>query len=338
MPLPVQQNDCYMERTSIPSIRALYTPGRMRYMLVLLQLLLVIATHAQNSTIKVTGTVKDAKGIGLHGVSVTVKGTAVGTTTDDNGMFSIAVPGQQSTLVFSLVSYGNKEELVGTRKTINTVLTEGGNSMEDVVVIGYGTQRKRDVTGSITSISAKQIEERHPANLTDALQGMSTGVLVTTDAAPGSEGSIRIRGYSTFSSAGNNPLFVIDGVLSDNMTGINPNDVQSMEILKDAASAAIYGSRSANGVIIITTKRGVDGKPRINVQYLHTFGELAHKLQQANSVDTRLYRNLQGSSGTSNDSLNPSFNADNDYQALLTRTAQKDQVDFGLSGAAKNMN
>ncbi|HEY4147388.1 MAG TPA: TonB-dependent receptor [Chitinophagaceae bacterium] len=327
-----------MERTSVFSARALYAKARAVCLSLLFQVLLLTAVHAQTSTIKITGSVKDAKGNALHGSSVTVKGTAIGTTTDENGLFSIAVPSQQSILVFTLVSYASKEELVGTRKVINTVLTEGGNNLDDVVVIGYGTQRKRDVTGSISSVSAKQIEERHPANLTDALQGLATGVLVTTDAEPGSDGSIRIRGYSTFSSAGNSPLYVIDGILSDNMNGINPNDVQSIEILKDAASAAIYGSRSANGVIIITTKRGVEGRPGINLQYLHTFGELAHKLPQANSVDTRLYRNEQGSSGTSNDSLNPSFNADNDYQALLTRTAQKDQVDFGLSGAVKNMN
>jgi len=327
-----------MERTSLFSGRAPHCLHRSFYLFLLLQFVLVITAFAQSSPIKVTGSVKDARGKALSGVSITVKGTAIGVTSDNSGFYSIMVPGQQSTLVFTLVSFGNKEELVGGRTTLNAVLTEGGNSLEDVVVIGYGTQKKRDVTGSITSVSAKQIEERHPANLTDALQGMATGVLVTTDAEPGSEGSIRIRGYSTFSSAGNNPLYVIDGVLSDNMNGINPNDVQSVEILKDAASAAIYGSRSANGVIIITTKKGLEGKPRINLQYLHTFGQLAHKLPQANSQELRTYRNLQGSSGSSNDSLNPSFNADNDYQALLTRTSQKDQVDFGVSGGAKNMN
>ncbi|MDO6435248.1 TonB-dependent receptor [Flavitalea sp. BT771] len=326
------------------------SPGRNRifYLLLLLQLFTFL-TNAQKTPLpprgepinRVGGTVLDSKGNPLPGVSVTIKSTGMGTTTDSSGKFRITVPGPQSVLVFSLVSYENKEETVGRKVKMVIALNEAANSLNDVVVIGYGTAKKRDLAGSITSISAKQLEERHPASLGDALQGMAAGVLVTTSAVPGAQPSIRIRGYSTFSSAGNNPLYVIDGVLSDNMDWVNPNDVQSVEILKDAASAAIYGSRSANGVIIVTTKRGVEGKPRINVQYLHTSGILAHKLPQANSREVRLYRQEQSNSptaGGNTDSLNPSFNADNDYQDLLTRTALKNQVDFGISGGARNMN
>lgn len=291
---------------------------------------------------RVGGTVLDARGNPLSGVSVTVKGTGMGTTTDSTGRFRISVPSPESVLVFSSVSYENKEEVAGRKQKMLITLNESGNSMNDVIVIGYGTAKKRDLAGSITSISAKQLEERHPASLGDALQGMAAGVLVTTSSVPGAQPNIRIRGYSTFSSAGNNPLYVIDGVLSDNMDWVNPNDVQSVEILKDAASAAIYGSRSANGVIIITTKRGLEGKPRINVQYLHTSGILAHKLPQANSKEVRMYRQEQSpnnpTAGGNTDSLNPNFNADNDYQDVLTRVAQKNQVDFGVSGGAKNMN
>ncbi|MFL9485300.1 SusC/RagA family TonB-linked outer membrane protein [Chitinophagaceae bacterium LWZ2-11] len=321
-------------------VRYLYAGKRIFsiLLLIIIQLSGINAGAQSQQVINITGTVRDIKGNPLPNVNVVVKGTPLGTFTDVSGKYVIDVPGKKSVLVFSLVNYPTKEDTVGMRHIVDFILAESVGNLDDVVVIGYGTQKKRDVTGSISSISAKQIEERHPANMTDALQGMAPGVLVTTDAAPGSSGSIRIRGYSTFSSAGNSPLFVIDGVLSDNMNSVNPSDVQSMEVLKDASSAAIYGSRSANGVIIITTKRGIEGKPKINLQYLHTFGNLAHKLPQANSLETRMYRNLQGTSGTSNDSLNPSFNSDNDYQDLLTRTAQKDQIDFGLSGAAKNLN
>ncbi|MBN9383928.1 MAG: TonB-dependent receptor [Chitinophagaceae bacterium] len=291
---------------------------------------------------RVGGTVQDAKGNPLSGVSVTVKGTGMGTTTDSSGRFRLSVPGPESVLVFSSVSYENREEVAGRKQKMLITLNESGNNMNDVIVIGYGTAKKRDLAGSITSISAKQLEERHPASLGDALQGMAAGVLVTTSSVPGAQPNIRIRGYSTFSSAGNNPLYVIDGVLSDNMDWVNPNDVQSVEILKDAASAAIYGSRSANGVIIITTKRGLEGKPRINVQYLHTSGVLAHKLPQANSKEVRMYRQEQSpnnpAAGGNMDSLNPNFNADNDYQDVLTRLARKNQVDFGVSGGGKNMN
>jgi len=327
------------------------SPGRNRICYLLLFLLLFVsAAKAQTKTPlpprgeqtnRVGGTIQDASGNPLPGVSVTIKGTGMGTTTDSSGKFRITVPDPQSVLVFTLVSYEIKEEIAGRKQKMLITLRESGNSLNDVIVIGYGTAKKRDLAGSITSISSKQLEERHPASLGDALQGMAAGVLVTTSSVPGAQPNIRIRGYSTFSSAGNNPLYVIDGVLSDNMDWVNPNDVQSVEILKDAASAAIYGSRSANGVIIITTKRGAEGKPRINVQYLHTSGILAHKLPQANSMEVRLYRQEQQNSltaGGSTDSLNPNFNADNDYQDVLTRVAQKNQVDFGVSGGAKNMN
>jgi len=309
----------------------------MKRILLLPVVLLLLAT-VQAQTNKITGFVIDPKGNPLAGVSVAVKGTQSGTLTDSSGRFEIRAHGPGTVLIFSLVSYETKEEAVGKRIKLEVVLNEANSSMNDVVVIGYGTQRKRDLTGAITTISSKQLEERHTSSLGDALQGLAAGVLVTTAAEPGAQPTIQIRGYSTFSSAGNTPLYVIDGILSDNMSWVNPNDVQSVEILKDAASAAIYGSRSANGVIIITTKRGVEGKPRIGVQYLHVSGELAHKLPQANSKEVRLYRNEQGSSGVSTDSLNPSYNADNDYQSVLTRIAARDQVDFSASGASKNTN
>ncbi len=307
-----------------------------RMLLFAVTLLLLASVHAQ--TTKVTGFVIDSKGNPLHGVSVAVKGTASGIVTDSSGRFEIRALGPQSILIFSLVSYETKEEAIGKRTKLEVVLNESNSSMNDVVVIGYGTQKKRDLTGAITTISSKQLEERHTSNLGDALQGLAAGVLVTTAPEPGAQPTIQIRGYSTFSSAGNTPLYVIDGILSNDMSWVNPNDVQSVEILKDAASAAIYGSRSANGVIIITTKRGVEGKPRVGVQYLHVSGVLAHKLPQANSKEVRLYRNEQGSSGVSTDSLNPSYNADNDYQSVLTRIAGRDQVDFSASGASKNTN
>ena len=310
----------------------------MKRALSLFSFLCLILSTAYSQTGKVTGFVIDSKGEPLHGVSVALKGTASGTVTDSSGRFEIRVHGPQSVLVFSLVSFATKEETVGKRQKLTVVLDEGSSSMNDVVVIGYGTQKKRDLTGAITTISSKQLEERHTSSLGDALQGLAAGVLVTTAPEPGSQPTIQIRGYSTFSSAGNSPLYVIDGILSDNMSWVNPNDVQSVEILKDAASAAIYGSRSANGVIIITTKRGVEGKPRVGVQYLHVSGVLAHKLPQSNSQEVRIYRNEQGSSGVSTDSLNPSYNADNDYQHVLTRIANRDQVDFSASGASKNLN
>lgn len=308
----------------------------------LFQLAFLTQTLAQGK--RVNGVVRDASGAALAGVSVSIKGGTTGGSTDSSGHYSISVPGAKSVIVFSSVGYANREETVGNRTTINATLAANASSLDEVVVVGYGTQKKRDVTGAITSVSAKQIEERQAVTLEDALQGQAAGLMVINNAGePGATGAIQIRGGSTFSSAGNAPLYVIDGVVGASPDNINPSDIQSIDVLKDAASGAIYGSRAANGVIIITTKRGQDGKPRIAFNYLHNFGYLAHKLRQANATEVRLYRNeqagnLNGTSGGSTDSLNPGFNADNDYQDALTRMAQKDQYDLGISGGSKNLN
>lgn len=297
----------------------------------------------QQKNIKVTGVVTDSKGAPIKGVSVMQKGLNSGTMTDAEGRYSIAVPDGQTVLVFSAIGYLEKQENVNDRDKIDITLFESISDLDDVVVIGYGTQKKRDVTGAITSISAKQIEERQAVNIADALQGQAAGLLVVNNSGePGAESSVTIRGGSTFSSAGNEPLYVIDGVVGANGNNINPNDIQSIEILKDAASSAIYGSRAANGVIIITTKKGQEGKPKIDVRYLRNYGFLAHKLRQANASEVRLFRQKQSpnssGAGSSTDSLNPGFNADNDYQDALTRVAKRDQVDLGLSGGSKTLN
>ncbi|RYY65024.1 MAG: TonB-dependent receptor, partial [Chitinophagaceae bacterium] len=285
--------------------------------------------------VRVSGVVRDVKGIGIESVTVTVKGNTNGTTTDSAGRFSVSVLNPQAVLVFTSTGFITKEETVGNRTTIDVTLNPSASNLDEVVVVGYGTQRKRDVTGAISTVTAAQINERQAVNLQDALQGQVAGLLVINDAGePGAEGSITIRGGSTFSSAGNSPLYVIDGVVGANASGISPNDIQSLEVLKDAASAAIYGSRAANGVIIITTKKGLIGKPRIEGRFLHTWGVLAHKLRQANATEVRKFRQQQGSSGTSTDSLNPGFNVDNDYQDELTQTALKDQYDLSISGGS----
>ncbi|MCW3467970.1 SusC/RagA family TonB-linked outer membrane protein [Chitinophaga nivalis] len=275
------------------------------------------------------------------GVTVRVKGASAGATTGPDGRFSIANAPADAVLVFTAIGHLPLEQKMTGTGNMQVQLHPASKQLDEIVSVGYGIARKRDLTGAITSIGRDAIEKRQPVNLIDALQSQAAGVLVMNDAGePGAEGSIRIRGYSTFSTAGNNPLFVIDGVLSESAGNINPGDIQSIEILKDAASAAIYGSRSANGVIIITTKRGVADKPSLDVRYSSVFGKLAHKLRQANADEVRLYRKLQDttSSGVSADSLNPGFNADNDYQDIITQTAIRQQVDMSISGAGRNAN
>lgn len=297
-------------------------------------------------TIRVAGTVKDANGAPANGVSVNVKGSQLGTATDSAGQYVINVPGPNSVLVFSSIGFGSIEKTVGTQRIINVNLNSAASSLDEVVVIGYGqTQRKRDVGGAISSVNAKQIQERQPVNLFDALQGQAAGVLIMNDnGEPGAQGSIQIRGANTFTAEGNSPLYVVDGVITDNAAAINPNDIERVEILKDAASASIYGARSAAGVILITTKKGKEGKARLDVQYSKVYGWLAHKIQAANASELRYYRkiqngNLSGTSGSFTDSLNPSFNADNDYQYLLLgNTGKRDDVKMSVSGGQKNLN
>ena len=298
------------------------------------------------SQVKVAGLVTDTKGSAIEGVSVTVKGGTTGTSTDKTGHFYMTVPASSSVLIFSNVGFVNKEEPVAGRSTINVTLSTGAADLEEVVVIGYGqTQKKRDVGGAISSVTAKQIMERQPINIFDALQGQAAGVLIMNDnGEPGAQGSIQIRGANTFTAEGNTPLYVVDGIITDNAAAINPNDIERIEVLKDAASASIYGSRSAAGVILITTKKGKEGKPRIDASYSKIYGWLAHKIQAANASELRYYRkiqngNLSGTQGSFTDSLNPSFNSDNDYQALLLgNRGERDDIKLSASGGAKNLN
>ncbi len=311
-------------------------------------LLLSSPLFAQKEVFKIKGVVKDDKGIPLPGVSVKLKGTPLGTSTNSDGVYNLNVADRkEAVLVFFYIGFIKQEIPLAGKTELNVSLKEDLSSLDEVVVTGYGgVTKKKDLTAAVSSVSAKDIEERQPLNLFDALQGQAAGVLIMNDSGePGAEGSIRIRGSSTFSTEGNgsNPLYVIDGVISDNASAINPADIQNIEVLKDAASAAIYGARAANGVILITTKRGQDGKPRVDVQYSHVFGKLAHKIQMANAAELRYYRKLQagnpnGTAGGLTDSLNPSFNTDNDLQQLLLgNTGQRNDVKMSVSGGQKGL-
>lgn len=216
--------------------------------------------------VAVSGTVKDEKGESLPGVSVKLKGSATGVSTDFDGKFSIVVPDANSTLVFTYIGFATLEVPVAGKKVLDVVLKATSTGLSEVVVIGYGTQKKSSVTGSIAKITAEAIEERPIARVEQALQGQMAGVSVrNTSGSPGADINIRVRGAASISGDAT-PLYVVDGVPLDNLSGINPADIQSIDVLKDAASAAIYGSRGSNGVVFVTTKRGKQGaKPVISV-------------------------------------------------------------------------
>ena len=306
-------------------------------MLTALCFFIVLNAMAQRKSI--SGVVSDNVGESLPGVAVTVKGTTQGVITDVDGKYTISVDEKARTLVFSYIGMKQEEVQINNRTTVDLTMQPDVIGVEEVVVVGYGTQRKRDVTGAITSVDEKMIEKRQAINVYDVLQGEAPGVLVVSNSgAPGDDNTIRIRGTSTFES-GVNPLYVVDGVPLSDISSINPNDIKSMEILKDAASAAIYGSRSANGVIIITTKTGEAGKPKIDVRYLHSWNFLSRKIPQANAYERRLFeRRTQLDIYTSaNDSLGLATNANNDYQDLITQVAKRQQMDVSASGGSDKL-
>jgi TonB-linked SusC/RagA family outer membrane protein len=227
---------------------------------------LVFLLAGLQSVAQVTGTVNGDDGETMPGVSVVVKGTTTGTTTDVNGKYSIAAAAN-STLTFSFVGYLPQEVAVGNKSIINITLVSDAATLDEIVVVGYGTQKKSQLTGAISSVSAKEIGEMPITNLGQALQGRVAGVDVSQSGSkPGQTPKILIRGRRSF-NAGNDPLYVVDGIpLSAGYEDVNPNDIQSMEILKDATATAIYGARGANGVILISTKRGAT-KGKTTVTY-----------------------------------------------------------------------
>lgn len=217
--------------------------------------------------IVIKGTVTSETGETLPGVSLKIKGTTLGTTTDAEGNYILRVPDPQvnGILVISYLGFSTQEIAIKGQTSINIKLRDDVKALEEVVVIGYGTQTKGNNTGSIAKITSKDIEERPITRVEQALQGQMAGVTVrSTSGAPGSDITVNVRGAASINGV-STPLYVVDGVPIDNLSGINPSDIESIDVLKDAASAAIYGSRGSNGVVLVTTKRGKSGKPVISV-------------------------------------------------------------------------
>jgi TonB-linked SusC/RagA family outer membrane protein len=215
----------------------------------------------------ISGKVTDSSGGSLPGVSVVIKGTTNGTITDANGNYSISNVSAQAAIQFSFIGMKMQEIVVGGKATINVTLAEETVGIEEVVAVGYGTQKKVNLTGAIASVSSKELEKRTVTQTSQLLSGLVSGVTISqTSAQPGKDGTdITIRGLGTFSGAGNRPLVLVDG-LASSLDNVNVNDIASISVLKDAASASIYGTRAANGVILIETKKGKDGEFRISYQ------------------------------------------------------------------------
>ncbi|MEJ7692039.1 TonB-dependent receptor [Daejeonella sp.] len=288
----------------------------------------------------------------LPGVSVRLKGTNIGATTGADGNYTINVPENGGTLVFSFLGFISQEKTFSRASTIDVSLIEDSQSLDEVLVVGYGTQTKSQVTGAISSVSAKEISELPITNAQQALQGRAAGVEVLSSGnRPGDGVNVRIRGRRSF-NAGNDPLYVVDGIpLSGGINDINPQDIQSMEILKDASSTAIYGSRGANGVVIITTKKGAPGKTNIDFDSYYGISKPINLYDVMNGEQFAEYkRESRRAIGKYNDAdpvaadkalfeaieqESLALGRSTDYQSYLTQTGGTQNYQLGISGGSE---
>ena len=257
----------------------------------LLLCLMMVSSAMMMAQDRVTGKVVDASGDPVIGASVVVKGTSNGVVTDLNGNFSIAGVPQNAQLVISYVGCRTQTLAVNGRQSFNVSLEEDKQQLDEVVVVGYGVQRKSDVTGALTRVGEKELNLKPVNNAFEALQGKAAGVDITTSERPGEVGSIRIRGTRSI-SADQGPLYVVDGVplQAGGIESINPRDIEAIDILKDASSTAIYGSRGANGVVLVTTKRGQEGKMQLSYNGSMTFEKIVDKSPAMNASDYITWR------------------------------------------------
>ncbi len=306
---------------------------------------------AQNKTI--VGKVTDSKDkSALIGVSIIVKGSSAGSNTDAAGNFRINAPASATTLVVSYIGYTTQVVAIPASNTVNVSLVSTTNALNEVVVVGYGTQRRADVTGAVTSLSTKDFNSGSVASANQLFQGRASGINVTsTSGQPGAASSVRIRGGTSI-NGNNNPLYVVDGVPLDNssaspsttsplnaneagtdpLSTINPADIESIDVLKDASAAAIYGNRAANGVIIITTKRGRSGKPVVAYDGNYGLSFIAKKLDLLTGDEYRAYAKQNNISSPYIGSANT------DWQKAITRVAPTDNQNVSVSGGSDNTN
>ncbi|QCR23116.1 TonB-dependent receptor [Pontibacter sp. SGAir0037] len=307
----------------------------------ILTLLLATPGVAQN-THTVNGRVTDENGVGLPGVTVLLKGSSTAAPTNANGNFTITVPSANGTLVFSYIGFQTQEVPINNRSTIAVTLGTDAKALGEVVVIGYGTQKSEDVSGSLTSVSAEDFQRGNVVTPEQLITGKVAGVQITSNGGqPGAGSTIRIRGGASL-NASNDPLIVVDGVpltgygisgATNPLSLINPNDIETMTILKDASATAIYGSRASNGVVLITTKRGKGGKTTVNFNSQFITSTVTKKVDVLSADELRAYVNENGTE-EQRASLG---NANTDWQDEIYQTALGTDNTLSVSGALKNM-
>ncbi len=292
----------------------LFSNTKLTYRVLENNLVVITQKNIITNGITVSGRVTNASGEGIPGVSVKIKNAAVGTSTDAVGGYSISAP-DNATLVFSSIGYTSLEMPVNSRSTINVTLATSVQSIDAVVVIGYGVANKRDLTGSITKIAGKEIADKPNSNPVASLQGKVAGLSVVNNGTPGAAPDIRIRG--TVSIGQVHPLYVVDGIFNDNIDYLNPNDIESIEVLKDPSSLAIFGVKGATGVIAITTKKAKTGQVTVNFNTNFGTKKLVDKIKLVDAAGF----NLLFAEENANDGV-----ATPDYSALTANTDWIDAV------------
>lgn len=309
-----------------------------KYLLIICCLCTYMLAFAQQRT--VTGTVVDDLGQPLIGVSILEKGTTNGVITDMDGNFSLKLTSENPTLVFSYIGYKTQEVSVGGKTTLNVTMSEDAEQLDEVVVVGYGVQKKSSMTASVSSVSSKEIVKTMSSNVASTLQGRMPGVDIVQQAGvAGADVNILVRGAASFGAT--EPLYVIDGAFSNNgLTSINPNDIESIEILKDGAAAAIYGSRAANGVVLITTKRGKSGKPVVEINGSFAVQTPTNIPDFLNASQWREFANMVAdNSGMAHapENDNPTYpNVDTDWADEWLQFAPMWNLNASISGGGEN--
>ncbi|MEI7663491.1 MAG: TonB-dependent receptor [Bacteroidota bacterium] len=296
------------------------------YMLLLFSVF-SLSVFAQNRTI--TGKVTDAAGLGVPGVTVQLTGTAIGTTTDVNGAYKISVNNNEK-IRFSCIGYVSQEILITDQATLDIVMQEETTTLNEVVIVGYGTQVKKDLTTAVSVIDQKAMKERPMVSAVEALQGKAAGVQVTQPSGkPGVGLSVRVRG-STSVLAGNEPLYVVDGVPTTDIRGLEPSDIASMSVLKDASSSSIYGARAANGVVLITTQRGKENEPVVKFNTYFGFSKIGKTIDV---LTTKGYRDLidEIMPGT----LDPTATGYTNWSDKIFGTGMNQSYQLSFSGGSK---
>ena len=303
------------------------------HLMLMIVLLLGFTAFAQAQNIsQLTGTVTDDKGMPLPGVSVVIKGTTKGVATDFDGNFSLNNVPKGAVLEFSSVGYKTLD-IKATGASLKVKLPEATQDLDEVVVVGYGTQKKGDVTTAITSVKTKDLDQRPVTSAAQAIQGRAAGIqVVQPSGAPGAGLAVRIRGNTSI-SASNDPLYVVDGIPVQDISGIAPTDIENMQVLKDASSAAIYGSRAANGVVLITTKQGKRNEPKVSINTYVGMSDIAKKIP---SLNTQQYYDLMADSGAVATSSLAGLTDKTDWYKEAFRTGFTQNTQLSVSNATEN--